>query len=117
MELSIVALFLSGVALGMNIWALSIAIKHLVWKDGKNAGNRKHPPGVRDQEVIRLASRNDASKENRENLSELLNSILKSQMSAGNLQQQSCPTEHTPSPDKGFLPGKPDQKSDTQPHL
>ena len=80
MVLSIVALFLSGVALGMNIWALSIAIKHLVWKDGKDTGNRKSPPGVQDQEVIRVGSRNDASKENRENLSKLLNSILKSHL-------------------------------------
>lgn len=39
MTLSIVALFLSGVALGMNVWALSIAMKHLMWKDGKDTGN------------------------------------------------------------------------------
>lgn len=45
MVLSIVALFFSGVALGMNIWALSIAMKHLVWKNGKDTGNGGDDPG------------------------------------------------------------------------
>lgn len=39
LALGIAALLLVGVALGMNIWALSIAMKHLVWKDSKDTGN------------------------------------------------------------------------------
>lgn len=45
MALSIAALFFAGVSLGMNIWSLSIAMKHLAWKDGKGTGNRSDNSG------------------------------------------------------------------------
>lgn len=45
MALSIAALFFAGVSLGMNIWSLSIAMKHLAWKDGKDTGNRSDNSG------------------------------------------------------------------------
>ena len=45
MALSIAALFFAGVSLGMNIWALSIAMKHLAWKDSKGTGNRSDNSG------------------------------------------------------------------------
>lgn len=45
MVLPIVALFFAGVSLGMNIWSLSIAMKHLAWKDSKGTGNRSDNSG------------------------------------------------------------------------
>lgn len=43
--LSLLSLFLCGVGIGMSVWALSIAMKHLVWKDSKDTGNSSDDPG------------------------------------------------------------------------
>ena len=37
--LALLSLFLCGVGIGMSVWALSIAMKHLVWKDRQDASN------------------------------------------------------------------------------
>lgn len=39
LALALLSLFLCGVGIGMSVWALSIAMKHLVWKDRQNGGS------------------------------------------------------------------------------
>ena len=38
LALALLSLFLCGVGIGLSVWALSIAMKHLVWKDRQNGG-------------------------------------------------------------------------------
>lgn len=38
--LAVIALFLAGISLGMNIWALVFALKGLPWDKRKDSSNR-----------------------------------------------------------------------------